>query len=263
MQEIRYTEINGKKTEILISDDREALLAAKAAGRAIIGVGPNTFGIAPYAVQDPGDADDTFLERTARRHLGLPWRICETKRLLIREIYKDDFDVIWQERIGRGFGTVEELEAYTENHYKFYEFGFWAVVEKESGELAGVAGLTVPRGKDGEQEEDFVRLVRPWPGPTEQEAGNSPGSAPARHAGPEAGNSPDLELAYHIFPRFRRKGYAHESCLAIMEYGHRELGAERYLVRIRRTNAASLALAETLGFSEETDEKNKKVLQKG
>ena len=37
-------------------------------------------------ITDVEDADEEFLERIARRHLGLPWTICETERLILREI---------------------------------------------------------------------------------------------------------------------------------------------------------------------------------
>ena len=36
MQEIRYVNVNGNRIPVLISDEREALLAAKTAGRAVV-----------------------------------------------------------------------------------------------------------------------------------------------------------------------------------------------------------------------------------
>ena len=48
MQEIRYVNVNGNRIPVLISDEREALLAAKTAGRAVVellgsqGCGPGT-----------------------------------------------------------------------------------------------------------------------------------------------------------------------------------------------------------------------------
>ena len=59
-----------------------------------------------------------------------------------------------------------------------------------------------------------------------------------------------LELGYHIFPAYRRRGYGLESCAGILEYGRRELEADRFLVRIRKENVPSLVLAEKLGFRE-------------
>ena len=130
MQEIRYVNVNGNRIPVLISDEREALLAAKAAGRAVVellgsqGCGPGAEGLdagetgasgdsglgtAEFAVEHLEDADDEFLERVVRRKLGLPWKIYQTERLLIREIFADDFEEIWENQIGSGFETLETL----------------------------------------------------------------------------------------------------------------------------------------------------------
>lgn len=233
MKEIRYAEVNGKKIPVLISDENEALLAARAAGGAIVGLwsGDGRGTAAPYAVEALEDVTEEFLERAARRHLGLPWRICETRRLLVREMTGDDFDEVWSNQVGRGFGSVEELEAYTKHQYTFYEFGFWALAEKETGALVGVAGLKVPE-EDGKADRDLVKL--------ELFSGRE-----------NAGDGGVvLELGYHIFPGYRRRGYGMESCSGILEYGRRELEADRFQVWIRRENTPSLALAERLGFRE-------------
>ena len=42
MQEIRYAMVDGEKVPVLISDENEALQAAKAARRAIVGYGEKT-----------------------------------------------------------------------------------------------------------------------------------------------------------------------------------------------------------------------------
>ncbi len=223
MQLIKYAKVNGRRIPVLISDDSEVLLAAKAAGRAVVGLqGSFEISAASYVVESLEDLDDEFLERVARRHLGLPWRIRETKRLVIRELFQGDFDELWENQVGSGFETPEKLEAYTRRQYALYEFGFWALVEKESGELVGVAGLTLPR----EEERDTrITLTLTFP---ESEG--------------------ELELGYHIFPIYRGQGYAKESGEAILQYGREKIGAGRFLVRIKPQNRASLAVAKRLGF---------------
>ena len=223
------TSVNRHEIPVLISDEKEALLAAKAAGRAVIGLWKpgqdmDELAGAKYIVENPDDVTDMLVERVARRHLGLPWHICETERLLIREIFADDFDEVWSHQIGRGFGSIEELEAYTKNQYDFYEFGFWALVEKGTGTLIGVAGLTVP--EDVEEDDDRTEVY-------------------VLDAG-AAGET--LELGYHIFPKHRKHGFARESCQAILQYGVEELGADRFIVRIDKENEASKHLARSLGF---------------
>ena len=237
MQEWKIATVNGREVPVLTSDEKEALLAAKAAGRAVVGLWRpeqemDEIAAARYVIEDPKDATEEYLERVARRHLGLPWRICETERLVIREMFADDFDEVWSNRIGRGFGSIEELEAYTKNQYTFYEFGFWALLEKGSGELVGMAGLTVPGEASveearGEKLEQWVLEVQTE---LDQEIGET------------------LELGYHIFVNYRRQGYAKEACQAIIQYGIEELGVTKFIARIAKENFKSKNLARGLGF---------------
>lgn len=248
MQVWKIAYVNNREVPVLISDEKEALLAAKAAGRAIVGLwrpeqAMDEISAAKYVVEDVNDATEEYLERVARRHLGWPWRICETERLVIREMFADDFDEVWTNQIGLGFGSVEELEAYTKNQYTFYEFGFWALVEKESGKLIGVAGLKVPEENAEEQVETLVLNV------DDRNMSGNP-AALEDTVGPESAEDPGemLELGYHIFYRFRKNGYATEACRGIINYGVQELGTTRFMVRIDKENRISQRLADNLGF---------------
>ena len=93
----REVTIAGQTYPVILSDENEALQAAKAAGRAIVGLWreneekqPADYSSCLYLITDPEDADETFLERVVRRHLALPWLIAETDRLIIREFSQDD-----------------------------------------------------------------------------------------------------------------------------------------------------------------------------
>lgn len=244
MQETRTVKVNNREIPVLISDEKEALLAAKAAGRAVVGLwSPGTtigdLSAADYVVESLEDATDEYLERVARRKLGFPWKICETERLVIRELFGDDFDEVYSQNIGRGFGSVEEFLAYVKHQYAFYEYGLWALVGRETGELIGVAGFSTP-GTDREAENDlqcYEQIDQPYRG---RESFGISGA-------PETEEW--LELGYHIFPRFRRQGYGIESCKAILQYGRETLGVNRFLVRIAPDNEASKRLAGKLGFA--------------
>ena len=81
----REVTIAGQTYPVILSDENEALQAAKAAGRAIVGLWreneekqPADYSSCLYLITDPEDADETFLERVVRRHLALPWFIAET-----------------------------------------------------------------------------------------------------------------------------------------------------------------------------------------
>ena len=78
----REVTIAGQTYPVILSDENEALQAAKAAGRAIVGLWreneekqPADYSSCLYLITDPEDADETFLERVVRRHLALPWFI--------------------------------------------------------------------------------------------------------------------------------------------------------------------------------------------
>ena len=65
MREERKVTVNGESHTVVISDEREALLAASAAGRASVAVwdGKNgEFLPAAFAVESPEDADEEFLQ---------------------------------------------------------------------------------------------------------------------------------------------------------------------------------------------------------
>lgn len=259
MQEWKIAYVNQREVPVLISDEKEALLAAKAAGRAIVGLwrpgqAMDEISAARYVVEDPADVTEDYLERVARRHLGFPWHICETKRLLIREMFADDFDEVWANQIGLGFGTAEELQAYTKNQYQFYEFGFWALVDKERRELVGVAGLKVPEEAEEQKygANDQIDVLI-W---ENEDAADQNGEQTnvIREKSEMLQNTDSmveevtLELGYHIFPQSRKRDYAKEACQAILEYGVNELGVSRFMVRIDKENIVSRHLAERLGF---------------
>ena len=204
---------------VTISDDDKALQAAYAAGGAVIGIWrrdsgqEKDFSCCLYLVTDEKEADEEMLVQAARRRLGLPWRIGETKRLLIREFKKEDplerpENAEEAGRIGkpaygdsRIFRDAVLRAAYIDNQYRFYQCGLWALVEKESGRIIGKAGIT------------------------------------------------EGELGYHIYPEFRRKGFAFEACEKICIYGKEKMGLSRIFLRTGKENSASIALAVRLGFS--------------
>ncbi len=143
--------IDNKSYMVVVSDEIQALLAAKAAGRAVVGVTEGSrrdMGGIPYVVPAPEDATEELLELVLRRHLGLPWFIERTGRLVIREFVREDAPAIPQEEYGREeeiFRSPELLALYIKNQYGFYEYGTWAVVHRETGELIGMAGVSNPR----------------------------------------------------------------------------------------------------------------------
>ena len=214
--------VEGCRYQITISDEEEALLAAKAAGRAIIGIwsphpqpgGQEALKDCLYLVTEAEQVTETLLERVQRRSLGLPWQILETKRLLIREFCGEDPLEPPSQEDGQGvFSDREKRRAYIRSQYYFCECGLWALVERASGRIVGKAGIT-------------------------------------------AG-----ELGYHIYPPYRGCGFAKEACEAILKYAGEELELDMVALRIEKGNAVSCHLADRLGFIRQGEESGSWVYQ--
>lgn len=229
--------VENKAYPVVVSDEREALLAAKAAGRVFVALYPEEISEGEQGSEILWDAEylaapdaicPEYLERIVRRHIGLPWIIAETDRLTIREFTSDDITQMpeepdtWyteEERTAdRIFYDKDKLEAYIKSQYRFYEYGIWAVVRKADGMIVGKAGLTNP-------EEPVQKLSENKITQEEEEY---------------------LELGYHIFRPYRRQGYAEEACRAILHYAKEELCCS-VCARVANENAASIRLLQKLG----------------
>ncbi|MDO5417134.1 MAG: GNAT family N-acetyltransferase [Lachnospiraceae bacterium] len=247
--------VEEKEYEILVSDEQEALLAAKAAGRAVVGLWDSRhpeqapFGV-PYLAEAEEACSAEYLERVMRRHLGLPWRIAETGHLILREFAGEDWDRLQEmlaeaaggsplspwENIPEAFLCREAFDAYRKFQYAFYEYGIWAVIEKEGGQIIGAAGIwnleenlegTLERAEEGALKEDIKRKAE----------------------GDEAEpfEAPPLEIGYWICPAFQRKGYGQEAVNAILSYADENLESPIY-AKIREENIPSRKLAVNAGF---------------
>ncbi len=215
MTEERTVWVEGRPYPVVLSDEREALLAAQAAGRAVVGVGSaeGEFLPAPYLVESPDAADEGFLKKAACRRFGLPLTVAETERLIIREFAEADAENVPAEpgdgEADRVFSTPELLRDYIRCQYGVFGYGIWAVTDRTDGTLVGKAGI-VPSAD-----------------------------------GPE--------LGYHIFEPYRRRGYAVEACLGILRMLREETAGVRTEVRARTdpANTASVRVLLACGFQEE------------
>ena len=236
--------VEKKAYPVVVSDEREALLAAKAAGRVFVALytenpEQETIWDAEY-LASPKAICPEYLERIVRRHIGLPWIIAETDRLLIREFTSDDIvqmpeePDVWYTEEERAADCVfydnEKLEAYIKSQYRFYEYGIWAVVRKADNVIVGKAGVTnLEEYGDGAAENKTMLT-------TESEHETMPPEESTEY----------VELGYHIFRPFRRQGYAEEACRSILNYAKEELSSPVY-ARVAKENTASIRLLEKLG----------------
>lgn len=242
----------GKLYPVVVSDEQAVLLAAKAAGRAVIGVyDPGCrekapFGV-PYLIEEGAEISESFLERIVRRHLGLPWIIAETERLLLREFTSGDWKYL-DEQERKDFGGQAGFLAYVSHQYSFYEYGMWAVVEKAGQSIIGMAGVKNLEGTNGGRcchgETSFA--------PGEEDKAED-GAGDKREDG--AGDKEEdgfggeaLEIGYRIHRPFRRKGYGEEAVKAVADYAKENIGCPLY-ARIREENIPSRQLAIKAGFT--------------
>lgn len=206
--------IDGVCYPVVISDEQKALLAAKAAGRAVVGLlrknGEQELTVARYLVETLEAADERYLERIVRRQTGKPWIIGESERLILREFMMGDEKQIFREENDREddqvFYIPQKLEAYIRLQYGFYEYGLWAVVRKEDKKILGKAGITAYDHERG-----------------------------------------GYMLAYHIFSPYRCHGYGQEACRIILDYVKQEGGGRIYALA-EASNKISVRLLEKLGF---------------
>lgn len=174
-----------------------------------------------YALEQVEELDWEELERIYRRLHGLPWRILETDRCVVREITVEDVDRLYEiyaepsvtEYMDNLYADREEEKIYTQNYirnmYGFYGYGMWIVEVKYSGRVIGRVGIE-PCGEEN-------------------------------------------ELGYVIAEPWRRLGIAYEVCRAVMKYGFEELGLDQISARVQSRNHPSKGLLQKLGFQKHSE----------
>ena len=149
----------------------------------------------------------------------------ETPRLVLRTYTADDHECVHRLSSDPAIfryshhGPLASEESWSmllrhAGHWTLRGWGVFGVVEKESGELVGQAGLS-----------DFRRRL-----------------------GPRFDDVP--EITWSIEPRLQDRGYATEASEAALGWIEREHGASRTVCLIHEQNTTSLRVAEKLGYSE-------------
>lgn len=227
---------------LVIAATDETIRAARSVGLAVAAYDNPLFPQQTYegvqmVIEGFEEVDAVFLERVFNRCHGIPWEIARTRRCVIREFTMEDMNALmdlydqpgityrFDEEGRRIAGFVEPLypeeqereyqEAYISNMYGYYGYGMWMVLDKETGNMIGRAGL--------------------------------------EHREYESGV--ELEIGYLIHPKWQNRGIATEVCSAIIDYARKNLDFSRLNALTDADNAASIALLQKLGFTylENTD----------
>ena len=140
---------------LLITNQRGHGLMAERLGMAVIGCMEGNFEVPKTDVllENPEEVSVNYLNLVYCHGNGLPAVLCETNRCFVRELRKEDmpvlYDILTEKEVAqflpRKFGSREEelekLVAYASYVYSFYEYGYWGVFLKDTGELIGRAGF--------------------------------------------------------------------------------------------------------------------------
>lgn len=174
----------------------------------------------PIVLLDFEGIDAVFLEQMYRRCRSIPWEIAEEGELLIRESVPEDFKALYaiyqqpgidayMPGMGQGEETEKKIfEAYMKQHYPFFGYGMWTVIEKSTGHIVGRAGI-----ENGEYRGRTV-----------------------------------LSAGYLIGQPWQGRGYGAKALLAVLNYADENLLAEEIYAFIRPGNQASVRTALKAGF---------------
>lgn len=199
---------------VVISDDEETLFAAKAAGRVIVGVTgadrARKLPVARYLAETEDAVTERYLEQVVCREKGLPWIIGETRLITVREFTEEDAKQVPSETEDKEDDLVfQDKEKLKAYIHGQYEFFGYGLWAVERKEDKRIIGKAGITGCD------------------------------------EKGR---MELGYHIFKPYRRRGYGGEACRTVLEYVREEYGCPVCAV-VEASNDASRKLLEKLGFS--------------
>ncbi|CAN5269751.1 GNAT family N-acetyltransferase [soil metagenome] len=154
------------------------------------------------------------------------WPTLRTDRLLLRPLVAEDLDALaalheqesfWWYPSGRGWSREETRNFFegTVERYQDPGMAVSAVVVRESDELAGWAGLSVPT---------FLPEILPA-----------------------------VEVGWRLGEHHRRRGYATEAGAAWVQYGFDEMGLDRIVSICEPENGASAGVMRRLGFTLERE----------
>lgn len=224
---------------LVLTDDRELAEQISEPGIACIGVAGECdafFNGADLVVEEPEKLELQDLEEYLQRYHGLPVTIARTKRLTLREMIVDDWQVLnridHQSGMEKARQDAEEtdsfeksrLESYIGSQYRLYGYGLWSVMlDKECvigccGFSALDGGSDIQKGiGDGEDAQDQEVPVI-------------------------------LELQYMLDEAYRRQGYGTEMCRAAIAYAYEHLEADEIMVRVRSDYQEAISFAWSIGF---------------
>lgn len=162
--EIRCGEPAVKEGTLCLCEDGETLRELRDRGFCVAGYthagnADARFDGASYVVQEPDLVDVDSYEKIYQREAGLPWKILETPRCLVREFVEEDLESLYGLYDREACRFLEPpspdrereraiLRAYIDRIYGLYGFGHWAVLLKGEAKY-GPPGASASRASAG------------------------------------------------------------------------------------------------------------------
>lgn len=139
---------------MLTNNEQHAKIAAEL-GMAVAGCMEGPFEVPKQVtlLESPSEVSAGYLNQAYCHAKKLPATILETGRCFIREMTADNmdelYDILTDEEVAKYLPAkcgsreeeLEKLVSYAAYAYSFFEYGYWGVFSKETGELIGRAGF--------------------------------------------------------------------------------------------------------------------------
>ena len=140
---------------LFLTNKEQHAKEAKALGMVAVGCVEGHFEIPKTStlLESPEEISVSYLDRVFCHEKKLPAMVLETPRLFVRELTGQDMDALYEilteeetarflpSKAGAREEELEKLVSYVSCVYSFFEYGYWGVFLKETGELIGRAGF--------------------------------------------------------------------------------------------------------------------------
>ena len=248
-------------TTIVLCDTDEAIQRHQMAGLPVIAVshdGNSSEELmgTPWLILSPEALTRDFLYKVYCRHYKRPMWILETERCWLRELSAEDCDALLflQEENAQnpegcffpaGCDNPEDfLMNYIRHQYPFFDFGLYAVLEKETGNFMGIAGFTgiTEIASDGRHMAMTVQDTSDGSSSAAIQATSNYSPSAAANTTSD-GISLSTEVSYALLQKYQHRGFAKEVLFALLAHGRKTGEFRQFTARIRPENTSSVALA--------------------
>lgn len=144
----------GEEVLFITNNESHAGIAA-ACGMAVVGCMEGHFEVPKVTVllESPEEVSVAYLNLVYCHAKGIPAVILETNRVYLKELSEENMDRLYEiltdEEVSRYLPAkagsreeeLEKLISYVSCVYPFFEYGYWGIFSKETGELIGRAGF--------------------------------------------------------------------------------------------------------------------------